>query len=717
MKQLLQSLKDGSSEIVEVPSPGVRHGNLLIQASCTLISAGTERMLVDFGRAGYLEKARQQPEKVKMVLDKIKTDGLMPTIDAVKSKLDQPLPMGYSNVGIVLEVGKGVTEFQVGDRVVSNGSHAEVVCVPKNLCAVIPGSVADDDAVFTVVGAIALQGIRLAQPTLGECFVVTGLGLIGLMAVQILRAQGCRVLGIDLDPEKLKLAKEFGAEVVNLGAGEDPISAAERFSRGHGVDGVIITAASKSNEPMRQAASMCRKRGRIVLVGVVGLELQRADFYEKELTFQVSCSYGPGRYDPTYEQEGHDYPIGFVRWTEKRNFEAVLDMMAAGSLRLEPLRTHRFAFEDAAKAYDLLVNDRSALGIILDYGTVQKTDSAVELRTLKLRNAANVISRIAKPVIGALGAGNYAGRILLPAFAKTGSRLKTIASAQGVSGTYHGGKLGFEYSTTDTDSIFSDTEIDTVIIGTQHNSHARYVVQALNAGKNVFVEKPLALRQDELSQIDAAYRAAYECGSTPRLMVGYNRRFAPLIQKMKAHLGKSPAPMSIVYTCNAGAIPSDSWVQNPELGGGRIIGEACHFIDLSRFLAASSIVDVTSAAMSQPKGIHDNHDIASVTLRFANGSLATIHYFANGHRSFPKERIEVFQEGRIYVVDNFRQLKGYGEKGVGVRTFRQDKGQQACCEKFIKGIVAGADSPIPYEELMEVSAICIKAAEMIEQQR
>ncbi len=712
MKQVLQDLAKGTSIVADVPRPRCKSGHVLIQTKKTLISAGTERMLVDFGRSGYIEKARQQPEKVKMVLDKIKTDGLMPTVDAVRSKLDQPLPMGYSNVGEVIEVGSGVSDFKVGDRVLSNGHHAEVVCVPKNLCAKIPDNVSDEDAAFSVVGAIALQGIRLAQPTLGECFVVTGLGLIGLVAVQILRANGCRVLGLDFDPAKLKLAEEFGAETVNLAEGQDPLVAAEAFSRGRGVDGVIITASAKSDEPMQQATEMCRKKGRIVLVGVVGLNLSRDLFFKKELSFQVSCSYGPGRYDSFYEDEGHDYPVGYVRWTEQRNFEAVLDMLDAGNIKTDDLKTAKFDITDAPKAYDLLMNNKGALGVLLDY----KNDlEAISVRTLEIKSNQN-IDATAKVVVGALGAGNYAGRVLLPAFKATGARLKTIATSQGVSGTHYGKKLGFEVNTTDSDAMLADGDINTVVIGTQHNTHARFVTQALEAGKNVFVEKPLALTMEELDAIDSAYKKAHEGGSGPQLMVGFNRRFAPLLKGLKKQVEKSSAPMSIIYTCNAGDIPADTWIQNPELGGGRIIGEACHFIDLARYLANSPIVDMSAMAMKQPEGVVDCMDTATITLRFENGSMATIHYFANGSKAFPKERIEVFQSGKTMVLDNFRKVKGYGVSQIGKSSLKQDKGQQACCDAFVASLASGGQPLVPFDEIMEVSRLSVEAWEQLKAQ-
>ena len=460
MKQILQNLKTGDTELVDVPAPGVMAGHLLIRTHRSIISLGTERMLVEFGRANLLDKARQQPDKVRQVLEKVKTDGLFPTLEAVKSKLDQPLPLGYCNVGEVIDVGADVVGFQVGDRVVSNGPHAEVVLVPVNLCAKVPEGVSDDEAAFSVLGAIALQGIRLAQPSLGEAFVVTGLGLIGLLAVQLLKAQGCRVLGLDFDSARVELAKAYGADAVDLSRGEDPLTAARAFSRGRGVDGVLITASTQSNEPIHQAAQMCRKKGRIVLIGVVGMELSRADFYEKELSFQVSCSYGPGRYDPAYEEQGQDYPVCYVRWTEQRNFEAVLDMLAENCLETGSLISHRFPLGEAARAYDLIGGNEPVLGILLTYDEEAKAtfDRTIELTP----EAVPAAAAPSGPVLGMIGAGNYATRTLIPAFKKTGIRLKTVASGGDATGAYAGRKFGFETVTTDTETLLADPDINAV---------------------------------------------------------------------------------------------------------------------------------------------------------------------------------------------------------------------------------------------------------------
>ena len=709
MKQVLQNLRDGSTEVANVPCPRAGSGHLLIQTTHSLVSAGTERMLVDFGKASFIDKARQQPDKVRMVLDKVRTDGLAPTLAAVRNKLDQPLPMGYCNVGTVLEVGAGVTGFAVGDRVASNGKHAELVAVPVNLCAKVPDAVGDEAAAFTVLGAIALQGIRLVQPTLGEAVVVTGLGLIGLVTVQLLRAHGCRVLGLDFDPAKLALAQKFGAEVVNLSTGADPVAAAAAFSRGRGVDAVIVTAATRSSEPMHQAALMCRKRGRIVLVGVTGLELSRADFFEKELTFQVSCSYGPGRYDPNYEEKGQDYPVGFVRWTEQRNFEAVLDMMADGRLDVAPLVSHRFTIDDAEKAYEVVGGSEPSLGIVLTYpegNAVQEANALV--RTVDLAPPVTAASSAAlegAPRVSVIGAGNYAGAVLVPAFKSAGARLRRIASSGGVTSVHLGRKFGFEQATTDTAALLADASADAVVVATRHDTHANYVLQALAAGKHVFVEKPLALRHEDLNQIATAAQVAQRL-----VMVGFNRRFAPQVQKIQTLLAGTPGPKTFVMTVNAGAIPANHWTQDPEVGGGRLVGEGCHFIDLLRFLAGTPIASHQVLAMDA-----STKDSFTINLRFGCGSLGTVIYLANGSKAFPKERLEVFAAGRVLQLDNFRRLIGYGWPGFkSMNLWSQDKGQAACAKAFCDALRLGKPSPIPLAELLEVSRVVLDLGASLE---
>lgn len=702
MKQILQSLADGKTEVAELPVPASRRGHLLIRSAVSLVSTGTERMLVEFGRAGWIEKAKQQPEKVKAVLDKVRTDGLLATLDAVRGKLDQPLPLGYCNVGTVVDLGTGVANFTVGDRVVSNGRHAEVVAVPANLCARVPDGVSNESAAFTVLGAIALQGIRLVQPTLGESVVVTGLGLIGLLAVQLLRANGCRVLGIDFDPAKLAIAAAYGADVVNPSAGGDPLAAAEAFSRGRGVDAVLITASTTSNEPLRQAAHMCRKRGRIVLVGVAGLELERSDFYEKELTFQVSCSYGPGRYDPSYEERGVDYPIGFVRWTEQRNFEAVLDMMFESRLTTTNLVTHRFAVADAPAAYDTIVGGGPSLGVLIEYPTAAVPASiGGHERTLVVRPRPQGRT---DPGVAFIGAGNYATAVLAPAFVAAGARLLTVATANGVSGVHAARKFGFAATTTDAGAVFDDPDVAAVVVSTRHDTHADFVCRAFAAGKHVFVEKPLALTLEELAAIEAARTAARQQGHEPLLMVGFNRRFSPLVRQLQRLLEACPGPRAMTMTINAGRIPAGHWTQDSETGGGRIVGEACHFVDLMRCLAGSPLTAATLQRMASP-----TRDTAVITLGFANGSIGAVNYLANGSKAYPKERLEVFADGRVAVIDNFRSLCGYGWPGFRrQRLWRQDKGQRECARGFVKAVTEGGACPIPYEQVMEIAAAMIR---------
>lgn len=708
MKQVLQSLKTGQTEVADVPCPAVVAGQVLIRTSRTLISAGTERMLVDFGKAGFVAKARQQPDKVKQVLEKVRTDGLMPTLDAVRNKLDQPVPLGYCNVGRVLDVGRGVAGFAPCDRVASNGKHADVVSVPPTLCARIPDTVTDDEAAFTVIGAIALQGIRLVQPTLGETVVVTGLGLIGQITVQLLRAHGCRVLGLDVNPARLDMAKSFGAETFAVADGADPVAAAMALSRGRGVDAVIVTAATSSSEPMHQAAQMCRQRGRIVLVGVTGLELSRDDFFKKELTFQVSCSYGPGRYDPEYEDKGHDYPFGLVRWTEQRNFEAVLDMLSDGRLNVAPLISHRFSISEAEAAYQVVGGSEPSLGILLEYPAAPDGDAAIRSQRVALGTTAAAPSAGAVvPAVAFIGAGNYATAILMPAFKAAGASLHTVVSNAGVTAVHAGRKFGFAHAGTNAAEVVQSPDNTAIVVATRHDSHARYVIDALAAGKHAFVEKPLCLTHDELRNIEAARSAAASKGHVPLLAVGFNRRFAPHVVEIRKALLGVAGPKSFVMTVNAGAIPADHWTQDRQVGGGRLIGEGCHFIDLLRGLAGAPVASASLVTM-----VGRVPDTWSVHLNFADGSIGAIHYMANGSKAFPKERLEVFAQGGVLQLDNFRVLRAFGWPGVRARKlWRQDKGQQACAAAFVEAIRTGSAWPTPFEELAEVSRVAIDLAD------
>ncbi len=696
MMQVLQSLKSGDTILEDVPCPKNNSNSLLIETTKTLLSSGTERMLLEFGRANLIGKIKQQPDKVKMVLEKIKTDGLLSTFNSVKAKLDQPIPLGYCNVGRVLEVGEKITGFSVGDRVISNGYHAEIVRVPKNCCAKIPDSVSDESAAFTVVSAIALQGIRLSKPTLGEHYVVIGLGLIGLLTVQLLKANGCRVLGVDFDTRKCELAKQFGADISSP---DSIISYAELFSRGCGVDAVIITAATNSNELLHDAATICRKRARIILVGVIGKEFSRADFYEKELSLQVSCSYGPGRYDDVYEKQGLDYPIGFVRWTEQRNFEAVLELMAKKSLTTKPLISSTFTIDHVFQAYETLENNKSILGILIDYPNtdrVRKTQSSICID--------HPVGSPEKVTMGLIGSGNYGASILAPAFKKAGVALHSVVSNQGVSAKRLAKKIEFYYALTDEKMIYSDNAINTVVIATRHNMHSEQVIQALQKNKHVFVEKPLAIHLDDLEKI----KSAYEKNNNTVLMIGFNRRFSPLTQTIKKLLENECAPKSFIITVNAGFIPTHHWTQDSHIGGGRIVGEACHFIDLLRYLAGNPIKSWHAVASQS--------DTAIITFQFSDDSCGVINYLANGHKKIAKERLEIFCNGKILQLDNFRKLIGFGFKNFKKQTFfSQNKGQFECVQTFVNAISNGLPSPILFDEIMEVSRVSIEIAEHLQQ--
>jgi predicted dehydrogenase/threonine dehydrogenase-like Zn-dependent dehydrogenase len=607
------------------------------------------------------------------------------------------MALGYSNVGVVLEGNL----YPPGTRIVSNGPHAEVVCVPKNLTCVVPSVVSDEAASFTVVGAIALEGVRLLRPSLGETIAVTGLGLIGLLAVQLLRAQGCRVLAIDLDKRKLAIAETFGAETVNLAEGADPIGAAERMTGGLGLDGVLITAATKSDEPVHCAALMCRKRGRIVLTGVAGLRLSRDDFYKKELSFQVSCSYGPGRHDPAYERQGRDYPAAYVRWTAQRNFEAVLQMLAENRLRVEALITHRFAFEAMGEAYKLLSGTVPYLGILLDY-PVQQTEQLTR-RSIRMEASRGARRFRQRPClgdrIGVIGAGAYATKVLLPALQGAGANLTAIASSTGITAQHAARKFGIQLATTDADGILSDRSIAGVVVATRHDSHFHYVREALRMAKHVFVEKPLALQVEDLDELEKAHAVL----PWP-VMVGFNRRFAPHSITMRKLLATTNAPKCVVVTVNAGAIQRDHWTLDVESSGGRLVGEGCHFIDLARFLVGEAIV--------QARWSKTGPDIATLQIRFADSSQASVHYFSNGNRGYPKERVQVFVEGKILELDNWQRLRGYGWKGFEkLNLWRQDKGNAACVSSWLAAVRNNTEYPIPFAEIMEVSRWTLLAME------
>ena len=702
MKQVLQHLGTGVLASQPVPCPQLRAGQLLIESRASLISPGTERMLVEFGRGNWIAKARQQPDRVRQVLEKSRTDGVAATLEAVRAKLDRELALGYANAGVVVRVANGVEGFRVGERVVSNGPHAEIVAVPRNLCARIPDGVTDDEAPFAILAAIALEGLRLAAPTLGERFVVTGLGLVGLLAAQLLRQAGCRVLGLDMNPARLALAGRWGVETLRLDPNDSAqvIERARDFSAGRGVDGVLIAAATESNEPVRQAAAICRQRGRIVLTGVAGLELSRDLFFQKELSFQVSCSYGPGRYDPAYEQDGHDYPFAHVRWTAQRNFEAALDLMADRRLDVAPLVSHRFDFAQAEEAYELLASGAPSLGVLLRYSPAlgaQREKLQTRVVLTRLRTEAVQSGGL---VVGVLGAGEFAGKVLLPELARSGATLKTVVSSTGLGAAWAARKFSFGMAASDEDAVLADHEIDTVVIATRHDSHARLTAAALRAGKSVWVEKPLARTEAELDLVTQAWMASAQ----PRLMVGFNRRFAPFAQDLRRRL--RPGPKEFRYTVNAGAIEAGHWTTGQAEGGGRILGEACHFIDLLRYLCGAAIVKLEARASGGG---------AQLWLEFADGSTGVVDYLTSGARAFPKERLEVFAGGRVLVLDNFRRLQTYPAR---MRDWlpawrRQDKGHGAAMHAFLAAVRQDTPSPISFDELVEVSRWSILAADQL----
>ncbi len=699
MLQIIQNLNNGDTILEQVPAPMVKSGQVLIQTTRSLVSLGTERMLVEFGKSNLVQKALQQPDKVKEVLNKVKTDGLNPTINSVFNKLSQPLPLGYCNVGKVVAVGKGVEGFTIGDRVASNGPHAEYVCVPKNLVVPIPEDVTDEEAAFTVIGSIGLQGIRLVNPTFGETIVVVGLGLIGLITAQLLKANGCSVIGFDYDGSKVAIAQKLGISAVNPSEGNDQIPYVLHETNQMGADAVIITASNKSDEIISQAAKMSRKRGRIVLVGVIGLDISRADFYEKELTFQVSCSYGPGRYDEYYEQKGHDYPLAFVRWTEKRNFEALLQAISNGLIDVKSLITERVPLSDYLHIYSDMSNGKSIASILI----------YPEKESIHLNHAVTLnLSKFTQGqgVIGIIGAGNFTSAMILPCLKKTDVKLKYISSAGGLTGTVLAKKYNISISTTENDAILNDEDVELVMITTRHNSHANLVIEGLTNGKHVFVEKPLAINNGEL---DSVIESVEKSGKT--VTVGFNRRFAPLATKMKKLLGNGESPMNIVATMNAGFIPKNVWVHDMEIGGGRIIGEACHFIDLISYLTNAKVTSVCMSAMGlNPE---DNTDNASILLKYENGTNAVINYFANGSKTYSKERLEVYHQEKTLILDNWRKLHGYGFKYFSSASSSQDKGHQNQFNTLIQSLKAGGEPIIPFDSIVNTSKASIAAIESL----
>jgi predicted dehydrogenase len=708
MRQLIQSYRTGEMKVEDVPPPAVRAGGVVVRTVRSLVSAGTEKMIVDLARKSLLQKARSRPDLVRKVIDTARKQGVRNAFQKVQSKLDTPIPLGYSSAGIVVEVGDAVHEYRVGDRVACAGAgyanHADYAYVPRNLLAHVPDGVALEEACFATVGAIALQGVRQAQPTLGERVAVLGLGLIGQLTVQLLAANGCRVLGFDPNPARAKLASELGAEA---GVSADLVAAAERFTRGDGFDAVIVAASTPTNGPLEQAGEISRLRGRVVVVGLVGMEVPRSLYYKKELDLRMSMSYGPGRYDPDFEERGFDYPIAHVRWSEQRNLEAILELLASRRLRCAPLVTHRYSIDAALTAYDLITKGAEPfLGVVLDYGA-DEADATAPPPRLALAAAAQPKTA---PGVGLVGAGGFAQSVLLPALkAAGGTDAIAIASAGGATARRVGEQYGFRVATADAGEVIRHADVDVVFVLTRHDLHAPYVVQALEAGKHVFCEKPLALSRDGVAAIEAA-RAA----SKGDVMVGFNRRFAPLVQRIAGHFAGRGAPLVMHYRVNAGFIPPEHWVHDPVEGGGRILGEGCHFVDVLHALAGAPPVRVFAESIGAGSRFRGDDNVA-ITIRFADGSVGTVTYTAAGDATLGKEYLEVWGEGAVAILDDFRSLVlAKNRKQEKVKAANQDKGFEEEMRRFVAAVKSGGPMPIPFAELAASTRATIAAMESLQ---
>jgi predicted dehydrogenase/threonine dehydrogenase-like Zn-dependent dehydrogenase len=699
MKQLLQSMRDGESRVVEVPLPAPQPGMVLVKTAASLVSAGTERMVVEFAEKSLLGKVQARPDLAKQVLDKARREGLLSTVEAAFNRLDQPMALGYSSAGTVVALGEGVQEFKVGQRVACAGGgyavHAEYAVVPVNLVAPLPDAVDFESGAFGTLGSIALHGFRLGQPQVGETVAVIGLGLLGLISVGLAQAAGCRVFGVDLDVQRVALARQMGAEAVVRSQAED---AAQAFTRGAGADLVLICADTSSNDPVELAGELCRDRGRVVAVGAVGMQLPRKVYFYKEIEFIVSRSYGPGRYDPAYEEGGHDYPLGFVRWTAGRNLAAFVNLIGEGRLDVSPLISHRFPIEQGAEAYELITGKTGTpfLGVLLTYPETV-SDGLKEKQTIQLATSPAPRSDVVQ--LGVLGAGNFAAAVIFPVTARHKNiQLVGVASGSGRSAQQAAEKHGFGYATSDSEKVIHDPSVNTLAVLTRHHLHASQTLAGLRAGKHVFCEKPLALTREELAEIKA------EAGNpgAPLLMVGFNRRFAPLAVKMKAFLAGSAEPLAAHYRVNAGFIPPEHWVHDLAQGGGRILGEGCHFIDFITWLVGAPPISVTAQAL--PDLGRYREDNVLIQLGFPDGSLGTVSYLANGDKSVPKERVEVFSGGRVAVLEDFRSLETFyrGARKVEKSRLRQDKGHAAEWDAFAGAILAGGPPPIPYDQLFGV---------------
>ena len=712
--------------MIELPAPSLRPGGVLVAVAASLVSVGTEKLVINLAQASLLGKARQRPDQVRQVINKVQQEGLLTTYQRVMNRLDTLSPLGYSCAGTIIAVGDGVSDLHVGDRVACAGggyaNHAEIVYVPRNLVAPLPAipdySVDFEEAAFTTLGAVALQGIRQAAPSLGETVSVIGLGLLGLLTVQMLKANGCRVIGMDLDLTRCKLAETLGCEAAAT-ENADFIDLALNHTQGLGVDAVIITAGTPSNDPIVLAAEICRDRARVVAVGLVGLNVPRKPFYDKEIDLRLSRSYGPGRYDSAYEEGGHDYPLGYVRWTENRNMQAFLDLLAQRKIDLQPIISHRFTIDDALQAYDLITGDQAAtaLGVILNYPHHQDltpVSAPIWLRP-EVSPAALPKTRSEEGMnLGLVGAGTFAQGVLLPVLAAIpGANLRAVCNTSGLAARHVAGKYNAAYCTADPADLFADEDLDAVIITTRHDSHAALSIQALQSGRHVFVEKPLAIDIEGIQAIASAHDLSRGQSDPPILMVGFNRRFAPLAHRLRTFVDRIDAPLALHYQVNAGYIPLDHWTQDPSVGGGRIIGEVCHFLDFLVFLTASHPHTIYSQALPNA-GRYANDNLAA-NITFTDGSLATLTYLANGDKTYPKEQLHIFGGGAVAFLDDFRRLtlvKG-GRTKIHRTPLRQDKGHRAELQTFLGAIQTGSGAPIPFTDLAAVTLATLKIEESL----
>jgi len=709
MKQVLQNMKTGETRVEEVPVPQVGQGTALIKTSASLVSAGTERMLVEFARQSLAGKAKSRPDLVRQVLNKAQREGLLTTIDAAMNKLDQPMALGYASAGTIIEVGQDLERFKVGDRVACGGGghavHAEFAAIPKNLMVPIPESVDFEAAAFTTIGAIAMQGFRLAEVGVGSRVAVIGLGLLGLLTTGIANAAGCQVLGVDLDPERVKLANQIGAQ--HAVTREQAVEAAEIFSLGNGVDAVLVCADTQTNDPVVLAGEIARDRGKVVVIGAVGMDIPRKTYYEKELDLVVSRSYGPGRYDTDYEEKGKDYPISYVRWTENRNMASFLDLLDLGKLDVSSLITHRIPIEEGKRAYELITGEEHHLGVILTYG---EEALAEENRIPNLKAPTVRVKPGEILALGVLGAGNYAQATFLPVINKvSGIAPVGIVSASGTSAHHAAQRFGFGFAASDPKSVIDDPAINMIAILTRHNLHTPQILEAFEAGKNVYCEKPLAINKDQLEQI----KEALQKENQPLLMLGFNRRFAPLAKQMKAFIDKRQEPLFAHYRVNANILPPDHWLMDPEVGGGRIIGEACHFIDFLTYLVGENPTAVSTQGLPDQGKYHEDNVV--MQFNFPDGSIGVVSYLANGDKSYPKEYLEVFSSGRIAVLDDWRKLELIvnGKRKVKRHILAQDKGHKNAWLAFQNAVMEKNLPPIPYEQVLGVSEAAFAAVESL----